>query len=183
MAVICVTGKMAAGKNTISSKFALRGWHVIDADETAHNAISKMTPVIIEEFASEAKRLGIKIENEGVIDRRALGRLLFRRPALLARQEAIVLPEVEREAMEEAQSAMQDGKDVVLNAVSLYKTPRLMSLCSLILFVTAPAYKRILRVRRRDGLSYSDIIKRFRLQNGLLDEYKKTRIPIALIRN
>lgn len=178
--VICVTGPMAAGKNTVSGEFARRGWRVIDFDTLVHGAIEKMSPVIIEEFNGEAEAAGIKIEANGIIDRRALGKLLFGHPALLARQEAIVLPAVEKEAEE---AVLQSESPVVLNAVSLYKTPRLISLCSVVIYVTAPYLARVRRVRRRDGLPYMQIIKRFNSQRGLLAEYKKTGVPIAIYPN
>lgn len=178
--MICVTGKMAAGKNTVSNKFASRGWRVIDFDILVHNAIDKTAHNIIEEFSSDAARLGVSIEKDGVIDRRALGSLLFRSPALLSRQEAIVLPEVEREAL---QIVSNSKCPVVFNAVTLYKTPSLMALCSLAVYVTAPFAVRLMRVRRRDGLPYKEIIKRFYAQRNLFYEYKKTGVPIAVVNN
>lgn len=181
-AIICVTGPMAAGKNTVSERFARRGYLVIDADEVVHNAIDKMSSAIIKEFKDEANKLGLMIARpDGRIDRRALGSILFRSPVLLSRQEAIVLPEVERETLMIISSSK--NRRIVLNAVSLYKTPRLMTLCSLIIFVAAPMLVRLQRVRRRDGLPYKEIIKRFHSQRMLLAEYKKTGIPIAIVNN
>lgn len=181
MAVICVTGPMAAGKNTITGRFAEHGWLTIDADAVVHDALEAVTPAVIEAFDGEGQRRGIKIAPGGVIDRRALGRLLFASPELLSRHEAIVLPEMERETLNIISS--NHGRDIVLNAISLYKTARLMSLCSLVVYVTAPVMVRLMRVRRRDGLSYTDIAHRFYAQRGLFAAYQKTGVPIAILHN
>lgn len=181
MTIICVTGPMAAGKNTVSARFARRGWCVIDADQVARRALEAVTPAVIEAFDGEGHSRGIEIAPGGIIDRRVLGRLLFASPSLLARHEAIVLPEVEREALDMVHQV--GDKDVVLNAVSLYKTPRLMVLCSLIVYVSAPVMVRFMRVRRRDGLSCTDIARRFYAQRALMSKYKKTHIPITVVKN
>lgn len=178
---------MAAGKNTVSDKFVRRGYLSLDADELSHRAIETVSETIIALFSAEADRRGIKIASAGVIDRRALGRLLFSSPALLERQEAIILPEVERETLEAIDTAVcgteHKYKGVVLNAVSLFKVPRLMSLCTLVVFVTAPAIVRLVRVKRRDGIGVREIIGRFRAQRALYKAYRASGVPIIVLHN
>ncbi|MDE6720340.1 MAG: hypothetical protein K2J68_10855, partial [Treponemataceae bacterium] len=63
-------------------------------------------------------------------------------------------------------------RGIVLNAAVLYKTPQLLEKCRAIFFVDAPALVRFLRVRRRDGISPREILKRFFSQRNLFAQYK-----------
>ena len=76
-----------------------------------------------------------------------------------------------------------EGKIPLINATVLYKTPELMNLCGGIIFVTAPLLIRLFRARKRDGLPFHQILRRFYAQRMLLKEYRKTGRKIITIRN
>lgn len=184
--VICVTGQMAAGKNYISDKLVRHNpsFVSIDSDKTVHEAISLCEQQILSAFADDANHAGVDLRNaDGSLNRKALGSLIFPRPELLKKQESIVYPktiELTKKFIDENKGR---GKSVIINATVLYKTPELMSLCSKIIFVTAPFITRLIRAKRRDNLPLSQILSRFRRQKNLLAEYKKTGIEIKVIRN
>lgn len=183
---LCVSGQMASGKNYVCKKLIEQNPNLvsIDLDETVHEAISLSTPKILETFDDEAKRAGINLKNDdGTLNRKALGRLIFPRPELLAKQESIVYPktiELTKKFIEENHAA---GKSVIINATVLYKIPELMNLCEKIVFVTAPFFTRLRRARKRDNLPVRQILARFKSQKNLLDEYKKTGIEIVIVNN
>ena len=178
--VIAVTGPMAAGKNYICSKMKEEGWASVDADLLVHDAIELVKDKILQTFIPYAEQQNIKLTNEdGSIDRRALGRLLFSFPELLAIQESIVYPIITKQI-----DNFINGHDkTIINATVLYKTPELLSRCQKILFVTAPLFTRLRRARRRDHLSYLQIFRRFHAQRHLLKEYQKTNLPLEIIKN
>lgn len=184
--LICVSGQMAAGKNYVCKKLMEQNPDIvsIDLDETVHEAISLSTPKILETFDEEAKRAGINLKNDdGTLNRKALGRLIFPRPELLAKQESIVYPktiELTKNYIEENRAA---GKSVIINATVLYKIPELMNACEKIVFVTAPFFTRLRRAKKRDNLPVRQILARFKSQKNLLDEYKKTGIEIVIVNN
>ena len=173
---------MAAGKNAAAKLLEKRGWLCIDADALVHEAIESEADKIIRTFSQDAQKRGIDIvRQDGSIDRRSLGKLVFSDASLLAKQEAIVYPAIEKCAMQKIDS--HEAKNIALNAAVLYKTPTLMRLCRAILYVEAPFLVRLLRAKKRDGDAVRAICKRFRAQHGLYRSYEQTGIPIVKVRN
>lgn len=178
--VIGVTGKMASGKNYVCSQFEAQGWSCIDADCLVHEAINLCAEKIIAEFDIPARKMGLRIlKDDGTVDRRALGRLLFSDQSLLARQEAIVYPVITQMIRE----FIQNHPKAVINATVMYKTPEILGLCSKIYYVNAPFLTRLRRARHRDNLPYAQILRRFYAQRNLLKEYRKTGKEIQIINN
>lgn len=178
--IICVTGQMAAGKNYVCSQLEKSGWHATDLDLTAHQAIEECKEEILAAFKCEAENSGLSIlDSNGSINRRNLGRLLFKNPSLLARQESIIYPKI----ISLTKDFIAQNQKVIINATVLFKTPELIKLCDAIVFVTAPFFTRLIRARRRDQLPYRQILRRFQAQKKLLKEYKKTGKQIIFVRN
>ncbi|WP_191016580.1 dephospho-CoA kinase [Treponema zioleckii] len=180
--VICLTGQMAAGKNYVCAMLEKLGAVSTDLDKTAHIAIQESTQQILDEFQKDAEESGINLQTpDGSLNRRALGKLIFSEPSLLKKQEEIVYPkiiELTKKFIEE-----NEGKTVILNATVLHKTPELMALCSKIIFVSAPCFKRLFRAKKRDGMPLNQLMARFSAQKNLLQEYKKTGKPIIIVKN
>jgi len=180
--IICVAGKMAAGKNTACKLLEKRGWVSIDADLLGHKAAAENEEKIIAAFAPYAKAKAIDITGtDGHLNRRALGTLLFSDKKLLAEHESIVYPAIEkavRTVIEQNKS-----KNIVINAAVLYKIPDLMRMCSLIIFIDAPPVLRLFRARRRDKMKFAFILRRFIAQKDMLLSYKMTGIPLLRINN
>lgn len=181
--IYCVTGKMAAGKNYICEQFKKQGWTSLDADILVHDAIDMAKDKILSTFEPYAKEKNIKLkkDSDGSIDRRALGELLFSMPNLLKIQESIVYTIITEQIKKYIEEHPQEN--IIINATVLYKTPELMNLCQKILYVQAPFHIRLYRARNRDNLPFNNILKRFYTQKNLLKEYKKTGIPLEIIKN
>lgn len=182
MAVICITGPMAAGKNYICSQYEKEGWLSLDADKQVHKAIQMATPLILQSFKKEAEEAGIELANpDGSLNRRALGALLFSTPELLTRQENLVYPYLIEDTKEFI--AANPQKNIILNATVLYKVPELLKLCEKIIFVTAPVFTRLCRAIKRDHLPVKQILRRFWAQKNLLKMYEETGIPVEILQN
>ena len=178
--VIAVVGPMAAGKNYICSQMEKEGWAAIDADFLVHDAIELAKGRILETFSPYAQLQNLALTNpDGTIDRRALGKVLFSNPELLAKQEAIVYPII----TQKINDFITEHEKTIINATVLYKTPDLLARCQKILFVTAPFFTRLRRARKRDHLSYKQIFRRFHAQRNLLKKYKQLNIPLEIIHN
>ena len=178
--VIAVVGPMAAGKNYICSKLKEEGWASIDADLFVHDAIELVKDKILQTFIPYAESQNIRLtHDDGSIDRKALGSLLFSFPELLAIQESIVYPIITKQI-----ENFIDGHDkTIINATVLYKTPDLLARCEKIIFVSAPFFTRLRRARRRDHLPLRQLLRRFHAQRNLLREYQKSGIPLEIIQN
>ena len=189
--VICVAGPIAAGKNFVCSILEERGFFCLDADQEIHKIISDKQAEIFSRFSQIAASRGINLcAADGSLDRRALGKLLFKDRTLLAEQEKILYPEfVARvqaliDANNNALQAQEGGvteiagkpklaRGLAINAALLYKTPSLLRQCQKIIYVDAPLLVRAWRIRRRDRLPLLQIIRRIKSQKGLLQEYKR----------
>ena len=182
--VICVAGPIAAGKNFVCSILEERGFFCLDADQEIHKIIGEKQAEILSRFSQIAASRGINLRAaDGSLDRRALGKLLFKDSALLAEQEKILYPEfVARvQALIDAQNCGSTGieskpktvRGLAINAALLYKTPSLLRQCQKIIYVDAPLLVRFWRIRRRDRLPLLQIIRRIKSQKGLFNEYKR----------
>ena len=200
--IVCVAGPIAAGKNFVCSILEERGFFCLDADQEIHKIIGDKQAEIFSRFSQIAASRGINLRAaDGSLDRRALGKLLFKDRTLLAEQEKILYPEfVARvqaliDANQKASQAQEGGgslglanaSGLAINAALLYKTPSLLRQCQKIIYVDAPLLVRAWRIRRRDRLPFAQIFRRIKSQKGLLQEYKRFAadygIEMVVVRN
>ncbi len=179
--ILCVTGPMAAGKNAVSSILEEKDFISVDADILTHKAIENITPEILKTFSALAKEKNITLTAEdGKINRRALGELIFSSKELIEKQEALVYPEV-NSLLEEFIKTNKD-KNIILNATLLYKIDVIKKVDK-VLFVDSPVFVRFLRAKRRDGLKTIQILRRFKAQKNLFAKYKKSGADIRRVWN
>ncbi len=179
--VIGLTGKMCAGKNAAAEILAEKGFAVIDADAAAHQALEECRDKVLAEFEALGLERGIEIKNsDGSINRRALGRLLFPDKELLARQEAILFPKINEILIRFAEE--NKAAHTVINAPLLFKS-KAAELCDFVIIITAPAAIRLFRARKRDGLSFRQILQRFSSQKGLFSQKTIKNADIVKVRN
>jgi dephospho-CoA kinase len=182
--VICVAGPIAAGKNFVCSILEERGFFCLDADQEIHKIIGDKQAEILSRFSQIAASRGINLRAaDGSLDRRALGKLLFKDSALLAEQEKILYPEfvaraqklidANKEASQKPKGFTDQEGGLAINAALLYKTPSLLRQCQKIIYVDAPLLVRAWRIRRRDRLPFAQIIRRIKSQKGLFKEYER----------
>lgn len=77
MYLVGLTGGIASGKSTVANRFAERGMELIDADEVAREVVLPGTEAwkeIVEHFGH-----GV-LDDDGFVDRPALGRIVFANP-------------------------------------------------------------------------------------------------------
>ena len=104
MLVVALTGGIGSGKSLAAQFFAELGALVIDADQLARDAIERGS----DGFDQLIATFGDSILNNGLVDRRALGELIFREPEAKKKLEAIIHPIVRREFEEAVESLEQD---------------------------------------------------------------------------
>ncbi len=176
-----LAGPMCEGKNLAGSILKEAGCAVIDADEAAHDAAERLRGVIIERFGRDADKKGLRLlKDDGTLNRRALGRIVFSDPAALGDLEQIIHPAVD--AMMDEFIRGNAGRPVVLNATVLYKTPTIFR-CACIIFVDAPCIVRFFRAKKRDRLSFLQILKRFYAQKDIYAQYRKINVDIYRVKN
>jgi dephospho-CoA kinase len=102
------------------------------------------------------------------VDRRALGAKVFGKAGELAALEEIVHPAANRLTGEWLERRREGPR--VINAALLHRSSAFSKL-DFIILVEAPWITRILRSRRRDRLSFGEILKRFRSQKHFIAYY------------
>lgn len=155
--VIGLTGGIATGKTSVALHLAKRGAEVIDADEVAHRLLEPGTSVhekISREFPSA-------VREDGTIDRKILGALVFENPSSRALLEAIVHPEVLREMKESIERS--PGCWVVLMVPLLFEAG-MEGLADEVWVVKASPENQLERLMKRNGLSRREAELRIRAQ-------------------
>jgi dephospho-CoA kinase len=87
---IGITGPIGCGKSQVARWLAERGAHVVDADQEARAVTAPGTPVHDAVIRTWPEVVGA----DGMLDRAALGRIVFADPAALRALEALVHPAV-----------------------------------------------------------------------------------------
>ena len=157
MRVIALTGGIGCGKSLAAQYFAELGALVIDADQLARAAIERGT----QGFDEVVAFFGDSILNNGDIDRRALGELIFKNPEAKIKLEGIVHPFV-RSQFEEAVASLKSDEVLVYEIPLLVETGA-QDRFDLVITVESEMEIRIERLRQR-GMHISEIQGRIAAQ-------------------
>jgi dephospho-CoA kinase len=145
--VIGLTGNIATGKSEVARLLAGLGARVIDADRVAHEVMAPGGPAYDEVVA----RFGPEIlAEDGTIDRRRLGAIVFRDDAALRHLEEAVHPAVGDEVAQRI--ARAEEAVVVVEAIKLIESG-MDEACDELWVVTAPRALRIERLVANRDLS------------------------------
>jgi dephospho-CoA kinase len=150
MRVIGLTGGIGCGKSLAAQYFAELGALVIDADQLARAAIERGS----QGFEEVICFFGDSILNNGDIDRRALGELIFKDPEAKKKLESIIHPFV-RHQFEEAVASLKSDENLVYEIPLLVETGA-QDRFDLVVTVESELENRIARLRQR-GMHISEI--------------------------
>ncbi|HEY3115557.1 MAG TPA: dephospho-CoA kinase [Chloroflexota bacterium] len=171
--VIGLTGNIASGKSLVASILAELGAEVIDADQVARECMAPGSSAA----AAAIARFGPGVlGSDGILDRRALGRLVFGDPAALADLENIVHPPTRQEILRRLRASAAPA--VVIEAIKLLESP-LISEVNAVWVVTAPRELRFERLVER-GLPADEARQRVDAQSP---EAAKVERADVIIRN
>ena len=171
--LIGLTGKYCAGKNHVAALLEARGLPVLDVDKLGYQALEAEKETIFARFGADIQR------PDGSLDRRLLGQRVFGNPEKLAALEAIVHPAANR--LTDEWAAAQSGH-CVINAALLHRSA-VFNRLERIIIVTAPFLTRLLRARRRDRLSWREILRRFASQKNFNSQYLAVNAEIYKVEN
>jgi len=168
--VIGITGGIASGKSLVASELARRGAFVIDVDQVARALVEPGEPAldeIIREFGPRFRR------DDGTLDRRALGMLVFSDGDALARLNEIMFPRLREATERQVREAVARGHSiVVVDAAVLYEAG-LDALVDRVICVTADEAVRVRRVMARNGLSRREALDRVKAQLGIEEQARR----------
>jgi dephospho-CoA kinase len=167
MRVIGLTGGIGCGKSLAAQYFSELGALVIDADQLARAAIERGS----QGFDEALSIFGDSILNNGDIDRRALGEIVFKDPDAKRKLEGIIHPYV-RQQFEEAVSSLKADETLIYEIPLLVETGA-QDRFDLVITVESEIENRISRLRQR-GMHISEIEARIAAQAS-----REQRVAIA----
>lgn len=170
--VIGVTGGIASGKSNVCSVLKDLGYPVIDADEISFNLSKKGMPIykaIRESFGDDY------LMEDGEIDRKKLGKLIFKNSAakLILNQisHPIILDEMKRQIGE-----YKDG--LVFVEVPLLYEAKLEGLCDKVICVFLSKKLQVERLIEREGIDEDYALAKIHSQ---MDLYMKKSLADYVI--
>ncbi len=172
MLKVGVTGGIGSGKSTVCRMFAVLGIPVFSSDEESKRLLAEDPEVrraLISTFGEQV------FKNE-LLDRKALGALVFNDPAALDRLNSIVHPAVRKAFAQWAE--VQHAPYVINEAAILVETGAYKQLDHLIV-VAAPEEQRIAWVMHRDAASEEQV--RARMRNQTDDETRNAAAHSTIV--
>lgn len=174
--VIGLTGGIATGKSTVSELLTAFDFKVVDADIASRKAVakgSKGLEQVREQFGDEA------ITEEGEMDRKYMGDLVFNQPEKRLELNAIVHPIVREIMEEEKQTYLQQGYNVIMDIPLLFENELQDTVDEVWLVYTSESIQ-IDRLMERNDLSLEDAKARVYSQISI---DKKSRMADHVIDN
>ena len=158
--VIGLTGQSGAGKTLVSKVFEESGFGVINCDMAARE---------VTEAGSECNRELAKIfpecfDDDLVLDRRALGRIVFGDREKLDILNDVIFRYINTLLDKKISEYSRNSGYVVLDAPTLFEAGADRK-CDVIVSVTADEETRLRRITSRDGLDEESVRKRFASQH------------------
>lgn len=160
--IIGLTGQTGAGKSTVRKLLKLKGAAVIDADTVAHNVADNNLDClteIVEHFSCTV------LTENGTLNRRALGRIVFSDKKQLAVLNRVMFPYIVSAIKGQVKAYEQAGAQlVVVDGATLIESG-CSKMCSALISVTAEEETRLTRIIHRDGISKKEALQRVSAQN------------------
>lgn len=173
--IIGLTGGIACGKSSVSKLLAQNGIKVINADELAHRAIEPDGPA----YSAVVKEFGCGIVKEdGRIDRRKLGEIVFKDRDARKRLESFVHPVVMTEIKQAIQQAKEAGSGILVVEIQLLFEVGWEDLFDQIWVVSASIEEQLKRLQERDQLTKQKAMMRIAAQLPLSRKVDKADVVI-----
>jgi len=169
MVYVGLTGGIASGKSTVSKILKEAGAFIVDADAIAHDLLKKKGPV----YRLVLNRFGVNIlGEEGEIDRKKLGEIVFHDAKKLIDLNQIIHPFVfEAAERERGILVAQDPYAVIVFDAPLLIETKAHKKVDMVLLVYVDKETQIKRLCERDGISREAAQVRIGMQMSLDEKH------------
>ena len=154
-----LTGGIGAGKSTVAAELAELGAVVVDADRIAREVVEPGTDGLAEVVDAFGEDV---LDDEGRLDRPALGRVVFADDEARTRLNGILHPRIGARTAELIAGAPDDA--VVVHDVPLLVENGMGAAFALVVVVDAPEDVRVARLGETRGMAEDDARARIRAQ-------------------
>ena len=161
---IGITGGIASGKTTIGNfLFQAKKWPILDADLYAHEALraeSQIAKKVLLRYGS--KIIQNSSENDQIINRKALAKIVFQHDIEKNWLEGIIHPFVNKRIEEELTKLKSNS--IVILIIPLLFEKNYTGICSEICYVDCSRSMQLKRLQSRDQLSLEEANQRIDAQ-------------------
>ena len=161
---VALTGSIATGKSTAAKCLAELGFEIIDADAISHTILNEQHEAI-------AKIFGTQLVQDGIVNRKALGAIVFSDANQLKRLEALLHPLIYQriESLSEALDAKK--KPYLVDIPLFFEGGRYPIEKTLVIYT--PKLLQEQRLIRRDNADNEEAKNRIALQICIEEKCKK----------
>ncbi|MCA0969847.1 dephospho-CoA kinase [Halobacillus litoralis] len=159
--VIGLTGSIATGKSTVSNMFKDLNIPVIDADQLSRDVVKPGEPAyqkIVEAFGSRV------LQNDGTLDRKKLGSIVFSDGEKRKELNGIVHPEVRKEMIRRRDHFVDEKYPAVVLDIPLLYESELTHYVERVLVVYVDEATQLERLTNRDQSTEEEAMQRIKSQ-------------------
>ena len=157
MRIIGLTGSIACGKTTVSRYISACGYPVVDGDQLSRELTAAGSPVLLEIRDAFGTRF---LNDNGTLNRRALGRVVFENPDARALLDRIMAPHLMNLTRERIDYHCRSGAPLCVLDMPLLFEKGYDSLCDTVWTVWLPQKEQLSRLMSRDGFSEPEAMNR-----------------------
>ena len=174
MKVIGLTGGIASGKSTASAYLRELGAVIVDADAISRASTRRGGAA----FKAVCAAFGDILGEDGEIDRRKLGGIVFADEDARRKLNSIVHPAVMAESRAQIENARASGAKVCILDVPLLFETGMEKLCDETWLIYVPREEQVRRMAERDGLDAAAAVARIDSQMPLEEKLKRADVAI-----
>lgn len=168
MLIIGLTGNIGCGKSSLSKIFMDKGIDVVDADIVSRQIFEdeELLQTVFEKFGPSIKN------NDGSLNRKALGNIVFNDDEKLIELNNITHPRIKEKIFNQIRNIEEQGKPIViLDGALLVETGYLDDIDKLIV-VTCDEEIQIERIKKRDNCTKLEALSRIKSQMSQVEKVK-----------
>ncbi|MED4164592.1 dephospho-CoA kinase [Halalkalibacterium halodurans] len=175
--MIGLTGGIASGKSSVAKMMEELGLPIVDADKVARDVVEPGMPA----YEAIVTHFGTGVVNDdGTLNRKALGSIVFQQEEERRVLNEIVHPAVRRQMQQQKEQLIRSGEKTIVFDIPLLYESNLFYLVEKVLLVYVDEHTQLQRLMNRDQAGKDDAIHRIRSQRPL--ESKRDRAD-AIIDN
>ena len=158
--VIGIIGGIGSGKSLVAEEFVKHGGYLISGDKLGHEALHQ--PDVKNRVL---ERWGQEVFQDGEVNRKKLGAIVFRDPAELRALESLVFPWIERRMKEEIAKGQvkEKARFIVVDAAVMLEAGWNRN-CDKLVYVDAPRDIRLARLSSRRSWTEQELDNREKAQ-------------------
>tara|TARA_B100001245_G_scaffold221728_1_gene193310 strand:+ start:27 stop:623 length:597 start_codon:yes stop_codon:yes gene_type:complete len=171
MIVIGLTGSIGTGKSEAARQLEALGASIISADQVGHEAYTPNTEAWEQVVAAFGDDI---LQDDGEIDRRKLGAVVFSDPGQLEKLNQIMHPRMARMVADKIEELRDQGAEVVVVEAALLFEAGWDSLVEEVWVTDSTEQVVIERLKQRNGMSEEEARKRISSQMGRTERLERS---------